>query len=115
MNVATTRAARHQIICVGNAEGTLSLAAGSAVNALVEDAQARKCVSGFEAKNLTPPNNLDALLSNKEKQLQLHTRITSSKTIAEADKKRSVLTIVSLQQEIVVIKKQRLEAAHTTC
>jgi hypothetical protein len=64
----------------------------------------------IEPVNTTPPNNLDALLSNKEKQLQLSAKITSSKTIAETDKKRSMLTFVALQQEIVTIKTQRLEA-----
>lgn len=65
MNVALTRA-RHQLVCVGNARGTLSQSSAVTLRAIVDDAEERSCVSVEELKcSPDPVKGDDGLLKIK--------------------------------------------------
>lgn len=117
INVALTRA-RYQLICLGNAHGTLSQSGATTLKAIVDDAKERGLVSLFEFANnrpsalsaKNPARDEDLLIKNKEKQIVLHKKVTSSANTTNLEKKQSMLRIASLQKEIIGIKTHRLVA-----
>jgi len=68
INVALTRA-RHQLICIGNARGTLSQSGAMTLKSLVDDAEARNCVSDQKMHSQALRKRPQQFVNNKEAQL----------------------------------------------
>jgi superfamily I DNA and/or RNA helicase len=125
LNVALTRA-RYQLVCLGNACGTLRHSGSTTLQAMVEDATAQNCIvsmetfqSGYNApssstviadccRETKKEQDLMLLLQNKEKLLGLHKKRTVVASASLTEKKQSLLMVASLMREINTIKKQRL-------
>jgi hypothetical protein len=119
MNVAMTRA-RYQLICVGDAKGTLSHSGAVTLESIVRDARERGCITNAEEvlvvhKPPPPKRPLPAAghaiqqLQTKEKLLNLHKKIAASSNASAPDKKQSLQMASSLLKEIHAMKKQRLD------
>jgi hypothetical protein len=109
MNVALTRA-RYQLICIGNARGTLSQSGAATLKAIVDDAERRNSVSEVELLDTREEPTRCPILQNKEDQLRLHKRLAASKIAAVDDKKQSLSMVAALTREINQIKQKRLDA-----
>jgi hypothetical protein len=117
INVAMTRA-RYQLVCVGDAKGTLSQSGAVTLASIVRDAQDRGCVTSAKdvlvvhkpppPKRRLPDNDIQQLQS-KEKLLNLHKKIAASAKASSRDKKQSLQISTSLLNEIHAMKKQRLD------
>jgi hypothetical protein len=119
MNVAMTRA-RYQLVCVGDAKGTLSNSGAVTLESVVRDAQERGCVTTAEEvlvvhKPPPPKRRLPAghdsiqQLQTKEKLVNVHKQIAASSKATARDKKQSLQMATSLLKEIHEMKKQRLD------
>lgn len=102
LNVALTRA-RFQLICIGDAQGTLSLSGAVTLKAVVDDAKTRKCVISLTVDNCTESPR------NKKEQLALHKRVATSDIATIDDKKQSMRIVKLLLEEISDTKKRRLD------
>jgi hypothetical protein len=116
INVAMTRA-RYQLVCVGDAKGTLRQSGAVTLESMVQDAQARGCVTPAKDILLVPPppkrrlpgHDIQQQLRTKEKLLNLHKKIASSAKASALDKKQSLQMAASLVKEIREAKRQRLD------
>jgi hypothetical protein len=121
INVAMTRA-RYQLICVGDAKGTLSQSGAVTLKSIVQDAQDRGCVTPAKdmilvvhkpppppKKRRLPGHDIIQQLQTKEKLLNLHKKIAASDKASALDKKQSLQIATSLVKEIHKMKKQRLD------
>jgi hypothetical protein len=116
INVAMTRA-RYQLVCVGDAKGTLSKSGAVTLASIVRDAQDRGCVIPAKEilvvhkppppKRRLPDNDIQQLQS-KEKLLNLHKKVAACAKASARDKKQSLQMATSLLNEIHAMKKQRL-------
>lgn len=115
INVAMTRA-RYQLVCVGDANGTLSQSGAVTLASIVRDAQDRgyvtpaKDVLVVQHKPRSAQASCDiAALQTKEKLLKLHKKLAASSKSFASDKKQSLQMATSLAKDINGMKKQRLD------
>jgi hypothetical protein len=119
INVAMTRA-RFQLVCVGDAKGTLSQSGAVTLESIVRDAQERGVVAAAKdvlavqhkpppPKRRLPDGHDIQQLQTKEKLLNLHKKIAASSKASAPDKKQSLQMATSLSKEIHEMKKQRLD------
>jgi hypothetical protein len=108
MNVALTRA-RYQLICVGNARGTLSQSGATTLKAIVDDAERRNAVSEVDSLDPREEPARCPMLQNKEEQLRLHKRLAASKIATMDYKKQSLTMVAALTREINQMKQQRID------
>jgi hypothetical protein len=119
INVAMTRA-RYQLVCVGDAKGTLSQSGAVTLESIVRDAQDRGLVTTAKdvlvvqhkpppPKRRLPDGHDIQQLQTKEKLLNLHKKIAASSKASAPDKKQSLQMATSLLKEIHEMKKQRLD------
>jgi hypothetical protein len=119
INVAMTRA-RYQLVCLGDAKGTLSQSGAVTLESIVRDARDRGCV--FPVQDVLvvqhKPRSAQALavlpchaasLQTKEKLLKLHKKRAASAKASAVDKKQSLQMATSLVKEIHEMKNQRLD------
>jgi hypothetical protein len=117
INVAMTRA-RYQLVCVGDAKGTLSQSGAVTLESIVRDAQDRGCVTPAKdvlivhkpppPKRRLPDHDTQQLRS-KEKLMKLHKKSAASAKASALDKKQSLQMATSLVKEINEMKKQHLD------
>jgi hypothetical protein len=113
MNVAMTRA-RYQLVCVGDAKGTLSQSGAVTLESIVQDAQDRGCVTPAKdvlvvhkpppSKRRLPGHDIQQLQA-KEKLLNLHKKNAASAKASALDKKQSLQMATSLVNDIHEMKK----------
>ena len=116
INVAMTRA-RYQLVCVGDAKGTLSQSGAVTLESIVRDARDRGCVTSAQdvlvvqqhKPSSTQQGHAASALQTKEKLLKLHKKRAASAKASTLDKKQSLQMATSLVKEIHEMKKQRLD------